>query len=211
MRIPAVIDIAEPRWQQAPPDIRHDTLQLLFLGSPNRDRIDLILQGMQLLRQRGQRVTLSFLGTTREALTRLHGGQQAIIEQLGDALNFYGRVSTEEVVTRLAQADFLVLLREQARWSQACFPSKLPEGLVLGVPILSNITSDIGEYIHDAQEGIIVPALSAEAFAGAVERALALTDEERQHMRQAARLRAEESFDYRRYRQQLATFMRAAG
>ena len=71
-------------------------------------------------------------------------------------------------------ADFTVLLRPDARFAHAGFPTKLVESLSLGVPVLANVTSDISEYVRDGREGILLAGPTREAFAAGLRRALAI-------------------------------------
>ncbi len=78
----------------------------------------------------------------------------------------------------------------------------------MGVPVICNLTSDIGLYVHDGQEGLVVKDCSAEAFAEGLRRALSLSPDERNRMRSRARQRAETSFDYRNWAEPIGQFMR---
>ena len=87
---------------------------------------------------------------------------------------FHGRVPQSMVPKCLAQMDFSVLLRPNARYAEAGFPTKLVESLSAGVPILANPTSDITQYVRDGREGVLLADHSPKAFAAGVERALAM-------------------------------------
>lgn len=67
----------------------------------------------------------------------------------------------------------------------------------LGTPIMSNVTSDIGMYIEDGKQGIILKENSREAMIEGLERAMQLSIEERMEMRQECNQLAANSFDYR--------------
>jgi len=104
-----------------------------------------------------------------------------------------------------------VLLRPPARYAQAGFPTKVVESLALGTPVICNLTSDLGNYIHDGAEGIVCADYQPEDLVAALERALALSVEQRAAMRAAARARAEAAFDYRQYAAPLADFLARIG
>ena len=115
-----------------------------------------------------------------------------------------------EVSEWLLQSDFTVLLREDRRFARAGFPSKVPESLAHGVPVLCNMTGDMALYLLDGRECVEVSAPTAEAFAGALRRALALQPGRVAEMKRNARRRAEEDFDYRNYTARLRELLEGA-
>jgi glycosyltransferase involved in cell wall biosynthesis len=117
-----------------------------------------------------------------------------------------GRIPQERVRDAYLAADFSVLLREPVRYAHAGFPTKVPESLAAGVPVICNLTSDLGEHVHDGVEGLVCEGPSPSAFAAALRRAIDLPPTRRAAMRRAARAEAERSFDYRVYIDALARF-----
>jgi glycosyltransferase involved in cell wall biosynthesis len=103
-----------------------------------------------------------------------------------------------------------VLLRPHSRYAEAGFPTKLVESLSAGLPIITNVTSDISEYVRDFEEGAIVPGYSPAAFAQTVQKVLTLPAGRRQYMREKAKERARLSFDYRRYSSEIGHFIAEA-
>ena len=96
-----------------------------------------------------------------------------------------------------------MLRPENARYARAGFPTKVTESLASATPVICNITSDLGMYIEDMNNGIIVKECSAGAVKEAVERALDLDLADRERMCRNARDTAEEFFDYNEYASKL--------
>jgi glycosyltransferase involved in cell wall biosynthesis len=132
-------------------------------------------------------------------LTRILGGSAGLLDQLGDTVNPLGRVPRSQVLEALQEAHFTVLLRPDRRYSNAGFPSKVPESLAAGVPILLNLTSDLREYLGDGTAALLVDDSSPMEVTRAIRRALQLTPEELSDFRRCARAKAEKYFDYRVY------------
>ncbi len=185
-----------------------DELRLVFPGSALRERWDCIFEAIKQLRDQGRGIRLDFYGCSKEYFLSLTRLKRNILDQLGDAVEFHGRVSREEYVQSVGRADFLIMLRDVARWSQACFPTKVPELMAQGLPLLTNVHSDFGEIIRDGKEGIIVQTPTTADLVSALQRALKLSREERLQMRRQARQRAIECFDYRKYVDALGAFVR---
>jgi glycosyltransferase involved in cell wall biosynthesis len=114
-----------------------------------------------------------------------------LLDSLGDGVHFHGRVPEDQVACVMRSASFGVLLRDEARWSKSCFPSRVPEFSALGVPMLCNLSSDLGSYLKDGQNAILVPEVSVEGFCSALEKALCLSADDFHCMRGQARQMAQ--------------------
>jgi glycosyltransferase involved in cell wall biosynthesis len=175
--IPPLLDLSESKWKAGSDCQKSDGrgVRLLFCGLPDRDRHDLMLRAVLKMRRDGHNVTLEYLGSTRDQVAKLLGNADDLFDSLGDGVHFHGRVPEDEVARVVRSASFGVLLRDEARWSKSCFPSKVPEFSALGVPMMSNLTSDLGSYLKDGQNAIVVPDVSLEGFCSALEKALRLS------------------------------------
>lgn len=203
VRIPVIMDIS------AMPCEKHTVSEktvFLYAGSPGKkDYIAEIIKGFAMLpHELLTRAELQLLGISREQLTALCGVEENTIAQLGSTLICLGRVPREEVLNRLAAADFTVLLRSKAqRYAKAGFPTKVVESLSTATPVITNITSDLGMYLKDGYNSIIVADCSPAAFSAALDKAIGLFSEEKKLMYTNARKTAEEYFDYKNYGQKI--------
>lgn len=144
------------------------------------------------------------IGVTEQQLVNICGVSLATIEKLGDSLQCLGRMTREEVLNNLQEADFTVLLRQgELRYAKAGFPTKVVESLASATPVICNLTSDLNMYIHDMQNGIIVQECSASEFCKAVKKAMGLSPVQKEKMYGFARKTAEEYFDYEQYKTEI--------
>ncbi len=189
VRIPPLLDLQDNTWsryRKSPESVAFRPLKLLFSGSAGRERHDLILKSVLDLRKRGLPVVMEYLGTSLKQIVAIPGVTESLINDLGEGIVFHGRVPQERVYEIASAASFCVLLREDTKWSQSCFPSKVPEFLALGVPILCNFTSDLSMYLQDGHNAIVIKDLSSAAFSEAIERILKLSEVDYQQIRRAA-------------------------
>jgi glycosyltransferase involved in cell wall biosynthesis len=213
VRVPPLIDMDDPLRREdesrRPPD---GALRLVYAGSPGRkDPLGNAIRGLRDLRAAGRPVELHLVGPGPQAIAGCLDRDAGLLDELGAAIVWHGRVAQADAMRLVAQADFSILLRPDKRYAQAGFPTKLVESLSLGVPVLTNLTSDIGEYVRDGVEGVIARDSSAQAFAAAVDRTLEMPRSRWTAMRGHARQRATECFDYRRYAAPLKQFLDDAG
>ena len=120
----------------------------------------------------------------------------------------HGRVSRNEVLTALAGADFSMLLRPpEERYAKAGFPTKVVEGMMSGCAMLCNVTSDLGEYLVDGENSVLVGGAGASDVTKSLDRIAAMGRERIEAIKASARETAVRCFDYRRYVDQLGGFI----
>jgi glycosyltransferase involved in cell wall biosynthesis len=211
LRLPHLIDTKEidanlldlpPRQDQA--------LRLVYAGSPGKkDLITNAVRGLREICSSGERakVELHLVGVTRTSLAAHLGDEAGILDEMENSIVYYGRVPHAIACKTVAQSDFSVLLRPDKRFAHAGFSAKLVESLSLGVPVIATLTSDIGLYIRDGREGILLDDALPQTFASGIRRILAMPRESWKTMKSEARRQAEACFDYRRHSDALKEFI----
>lgn len=208
IRIPPTVDTQKILFKTRP--IRTQ-FKLIYAGSlGKKDYLHTVIQGIGLLNaEERSRIAFNIYGINQNQLQHYldAAGYSDLGRSLGHMLTAHGRVSRDLVLEALQDSDFMVLLRPQLRYANAGFPSKVPESLAVGTPLMLNYTSDLALYIHDGREGLIVSECTPQAMADTLRRALALSWGELDTMRQYARQCAEQHFDYRIYVEPFKAFM----
>ncbi|MEV6371704.1 glycosyltransferase [Micromonospora musae] len=191
----------------APPPLAPG-LHLLYAGTAGaKDMLAVLMQGIrQLPAAERDRIRLTIAGMTREQAVSLSDLNVGDLDDLAEQVTFLGRVPRADVLAELARSHFSVLVRPVVGYSRAGFPSKVPESLAAGCPVLLNHTSDLDRYIVDGREGLVLTGPTPDDVSGGLLRALALNDDEWQRMSQAARSRADE-FDYRSWAATVSAFV----
>jgi glycosyltransferase involved in cell wall biosynthesis len=190
VRIPVIMDVKNFRFEKY---TKKDKLTILYAGSPGKkDYLKEIIE-------------LRLIGVTREHISGESDIDEETLNKIKDNIKVLGRVPREIVLENLKQADFTVLLRSPVqRYAQAGFPTKVVESLASATPVILNITSDLGDYITDMEQGLIVADCSSLAFCESLRRAINLTYEQRCEMYTKARECAAEYFNYDKYEQILS-------
>ncbi len=112
---------------------------------------------------------------------------------------FHGRVSREEVLSALKNADFTTVFRDpNERFAKAGFPSKVAESLSSGTPTITNMTSDLELYLNN-NNSLIVDNYSTDSYLEAIKKIDNLSIEELNFKKKNARETAERYFDYSAY------------
>ncbi|WFE20621.1 glycosyltransferase family 4 protein [Solwaraspora sp. WMMD937] len=184
-------------------------LRLLYAGTPGRkDMLHVIVAGIgRLAPQDQRRVRLTIAGITRDDAANLSDLDPAVLDAVHAEVVFLGRVPRATVLNLLAESHFAMLVRPTGGYAANGFPSKVPESLAAGCPVLLNHTSDLADYVRDGAEGLVLDGNGPDDVRLAVQRALRLRDEQWAAMSQAARSRARSSFDHRAWSERVSEFV----
>lgn len=207
IRIPPLVDLEDEKWR-TPAWKPDDALRLIYAGSPgNKDMLRNIIRGVLLAGGSRRRLELNLVGVTQEQAQELSGCDLNPGAQSGISIRCHGKIPQTEVPARLAASDFSVLLRQDSKNAKAGFATKFVESLAAGTPPIANATGDIAEFMKDGSEGLLVTDCSAEGLAATLKRALNLGPERLHAMREYAKNRARDSFDFRKYCPMLQAFI----
>jgi glycosyltransferase involved in cell wall biosynthesis len=195
--VPPQVDCDE--YAKPDPPSVHIGLRLLYAGTPGaKDRLDILVEGL---------TRLSDADRARIEL-RIAGAGEPSGWAGPPQVTFLGRIPRSQVLALLARSHFSLLVRPVGGYAEAGFPSKVPESLAAGCPVLLNHTSDLNQYIVDGREGIVLAGPTADDVADGLRAALALDDAAWLRMSGAARVQARVSFDYRGWVPAVADFLR---
>lgn len=193
VRIPVIMDI-----ESAKTSLNTDNkVKLIYAGSPaNKDYLKEIVLGIALLSDTAQhKMELHILGANEDQIKTL-----TRLQSIPKCIKAYGRVPREQVEEVMLGMDFSVLLRPaEERYAKAGFPTKSVEAMSHGVAMLCNISSDLGMYLKDGENAIVVNGHDEKTFAQGLERILSLSREQIDLIKVNARQLAEKEFDYRNW------------
>lgn len=210
IRIPPTLDTKKITYRLEPSHLKKPLI-LAYTGFPGKkDLLNNVIAALLRIDPHGQNIQLVVAGPKPREILQLPVFIDSGYKNLPGCVNPLGILSFEGVLNVVREADFTVLLRPPLRYAQAGFPTKVPESLAVGTPVICNITSDLGEYIRDGMEGLICRNESVAACVEVIERAIRLRTGQREAMRRAARTRAERSFDFRNYSESLNRFIQKA-
>lgn len=210
--VPATCDASEEKWHQGKGKAEEkagafDGVTLIYAGNPARkDAVHYAIGAVQRLACEGANIRFLIIGITREKYMERY---RSLLPEgkLSERIQFLGRVPQDDVPSYYALADFMVLLRESTRKSNAGFPTKFAESFMSGTPVIANITSDLGTYLRDEITGFVVKEPSIEAIYKIIkEKVLPLNrddiDKMKHNVKDAANL-----FDYHYYIESLRSFI----
>lgn len=206
--LPFSLDTSRTEWQRGPLPVSYSSAHLVYSGSPGtgmrKDRLPVMITALSALADEGHDFHISIAGITREQYLDVVPEHEGIVRALQESLRFLGRVSHAESLALLRTADFSVFFRKPNRVSNTGFATKYVEAATLGVPVISNPTSDLTRYLRNGENGILAASVTAEDVTAALRRAVTMTPEQRTAM--ATVCRAENPFDLRLWQHDVRVF-----
>lgn len=210
--VPATCDASESKWREnlgyANAFVKpFDGITLIYAGDPGKkDDVHHVINVVHRLASEGDAIRFLIIGITRESYINRYYSL-LVDKNLHENIIFLGRVSQDVIPSFYHQADFMVLLREQTRKSNAGFPTKFSESFTSGTPVIANLTSDLDHYLKDGETGFVVPAPSEEAvYRTLKEKVLTLNREKIMTLKEHVKVAAMR-LDYHAYIEPLREFI----
>ncbi|PCI05308.1 MAG: group 1 glycosyl transferase [Hyphomicrobiales bacterium] len=207
VRVPPLLDInAITPGLQRKEDGR---LKIAYTGSPGtKDNLDEMICAIMRIDPVGERIAIDIAGLDKGQVLSLPGVASLGMKKLPESVRAHGYVPHDQALELVRNADFSMFLRRRNRVSTAGFPTKFVESFAVGTPVISTITSDLGQYLLDGQTGVICNEdASVESLSAALSRALRLESDDHEAMQMKCRVTAQRHFDYTNYAALLGAFI----
>lgn len=208
--LPPMCDPGEKKWSDTVEDERvkpFDGVTLIYAGTPARkDCLHSAIRAVNQLIIDGAKMRFIILGTSREAYI----GQYSHLLKtnvIHENILFLGRVSQDLIPAYYKIADFMILLREPNRKSTAGFPTKFAESMTAGVPVIANLTSDLGQYLHDGKTGFIVNGYEYNDIIQVLRNKVITIDKNKIRQMKKETMKISESFHFNTYSDNVSSFM----
>jgi len=185
-------------------------VKISYAGSPGKkDFFDSVVRAIRKLNDKDREcLELNIIGASKQAIAENAQCTVQELDELGDCIHILPRMKHEVVLEHLKNSDFTILIRpEHLRYAKAGFPTKVPESLSVGTPVICNLTSDLAMFLEDGVNAIIAKGSDVDSVYEALKRAISLTEEQRTQMYKNARETAENKFDYRLYAKAVNEFV----
>ncbi len=198
--VPMGVDLEEVRLGEiCPTDDSRLTGRrvLVYLGSLDRPRrIDVLFGMLALVRKQVPEILLVLVGDTEDATYRDWLRQKALEAGVAEYVIWTGWLPMKEGWRYVRAADATLSPIPRGYLLDCSSPTKVPEYLALGKPVVCNDNPDQASAIGSCGAGLCVP-YTAKDFADAVVTMLAIEDQERSAMVDRGRRYVAEQRDYK--------------
>ncbi len=207
IRIPPMLDVT---MQKHDIDYRSsEKLNLVYAGSPgNKDLLDNVLESVLQLVSEGYSLRLNIAGISKKQLLNFNAIVSRNFVSIPECIVTHGQLNHSDALNLVRKADFSVLLRPVKRYSTAGFPTKIVESLPCGTPVIANVTSDLGNYLKNNNNGLICESQNVQCLKTKLIEAMELEKNTYNTFRINARKTAENHFDFRHFTNALTEFIK---
>lgn len=183
---------------------KHEGINFIYCGSPeNKDLLPAIINAFTsyAMDSKSKNIHLNIVGVDEQWAAN-HG----ISSFNKDFITFHGRKDKDFVFNAYSMSDYSVLLRDESKlFAQAGFPTKISESMMLGVVPITNLTSNLSEYLN-SDNAIIVKESTEESMIQAIKHSI---DEfgSNSSRRASALKTAKDNFDIEKYKNGLLSLV----
>lgn len=180
---------------------RNNQIKFLYLGDPGKkDNVLMCIEGFC--------KAFSELGSLENISVEMYGPKLSdytdVLSQYDDYItsrfHFNKNVSRDEIPAIFEEASYTFLMRDpNKRFTKAGFPSKVVESLFFNTPIITNMTSDLNNYLVNKKTALIVDDYSSDCFKDVVLNAIKINDFYSKIFENNCRMLAENEFTMSKY------------
>ena len=207
--VPNLVDLRDKKWDCRCEKAAGDKLKLAYAGIPDvgKDELVTVIEAIALLPENlKKRTELHIWGANRQNMETHLGDRKGLLQELSGNIFIYGRAKQSDIPRLINDCHFTVLIRKPSLRTNAGFSTKMVESFAAGVPVMANLTGDIGSFLKDGINGIVVRDESTEACMEAIKKAHELLENNPQ-MRKSALQTAETEFDFHKYNDAMKQFL----
>lgn len=205
--VPPLVDLTDEKWKscKANHNPHNKIFTLIYAGDPGKkDIISSLIDALNLINANNLKIKLLLVGITNEELKKKY--LKSIIS-IPNFIKCLGKIDHRSTLMEYKHADFSIILRENKRYANSGFPTKLVESLSSGIPVIANSTSDISKYVIEGETGFIVNSTSPICLKKCFEEILELNIESLATMKKNAYKCAEKCFHYQNYSNLITDFI----
>lgn len=204
VRIPVIMNTKKNIFKEKYIDTNYVSIAYIGGYVPQKDQIDLFVKAYLHLNQEEQdRIKLHFIGMDNFKVAKLANVDIKIIENNKNII-CYGKVSRDRLLYLLNKIDFTIIIRKpDNRYAKAGFPTKVVESLSCGVPVITNLSSDLSLYLKDEHNSIILNEIDETSIIKILNKVANINFEKRKEMFLKAFYTANIFFDYSSYEKEI--------
>jgi len=161
--IPAVYDEEEFLVDGLPIDC--ENINIAYAGNIGlrKDYTDMVVVALALLPPDiKNKFRLHLIGVKKQELLQYINNPEDVNQE---QIIYYDYMSKRRLYKFLKTMDFTILIRPNSNYHNDGFANKFGESMMLGVPVIATLTSDMANYFQDGEQGFVVEEASPDAVA----------------------------------------------
>ncbi|MPN10640.1 hypothetical protein SDC9_157935 [bioreactor metagenome] len=169
--VPPLVDLKEEKWHFQKEEKKNGETVFVYSGSGSKikDKTNYVIEALSELDEK-MPFKFNVIGVTKDEYVSSYPELKDSIEKLGTKIYFFGKVSHEESIKAVGNADYCVFFRPLTRKNKAGFPTKFAESISCGTPVITSEVSDLGQYIKNGENGIFFDIKNPESIMKGIKR-----------------------------------------
>lgn len=185
----------------------HSIRRFVYAGQLGyrKDLLSDIIKAFYTLRDK--EFEFNILGLTYEEYVNRFPEEEHYLKAINkeqEKIKFFGKVPHKDVLNKVGNSDFALIIRESIRRNNVGFPTKFGESINCGTPVIVSDFSDVVYYTQKYNVGIVTEITAIEQ---GIRKALEMDSEELTLMHK--RCKECEAFYYSGYTQELGEFVKS--
>lgn len=192
VKIPPLVDLEEEKWSSEIKCKEDEKIHFIYAGSTSdlKDNIKIILKSIYPFRQY---ISMDIVGIEKEELEKLFiDGDKNIYQN--NHVNIRGRISHAECIERIKMSDFQIFVRPDNLVTKAGFPTKFVESLACGTPVITNLNSNVKDYLIDGENGFLINSLTRDGISEVLQKVVGMSRKDISRMKTFCKKQT--TFDY---------------
>ena len=200
IEVPPLVDLSQEKWRDDLDNNDIKSINLVFAGTQGqyKDRVETLVNIIcRINKKKEKQIILTIVGLDKESFIKNYSPDDNMKEMLDQFVIFKGRLSHAESISEIKRNDFHIFIRDNNLTNKAGFPTKFVESIACGTPVITNLSGNIGDYLKDGENGIIIDVESKDLLISSVSGALSVTGEQIRYMK--TQCRESDVFDFHKY------------
>lgn len=183
-------------------------IKFVYAGSPgvnfSKDRLDIVIKAFAKIKEKKDNFLFEIIGLSKENIFNINTIKSDVIK-LGENLKCYGRLNNHDCKKIIKKSNFVVFSRDVNRVTNAGFPTKVFEAFKYGLPIVTNNTSNINDYVN-TENGFLINNAKIDEFVSSIN--LILSSDSNQLELITEKCRKKNPFFYKNYEESANLFFK---
>lgn len=173
-------------------------INLVYAGNPGtKDSLAVIVEAVIAVSAMGNKIKLHIAGVDSCNLINYFTTTGYEYNKLNEVVVCHGVLDHDSTLNLVKESHYSIIVRPDYRNVRAGFPTKFVESMVVGTPVIANITSDLGIYLENNFNGLVCSDSSLNTLIDVISECFKV--ENYTDMRANARSTAERYFDFSMY------------
>jgi glycosyltransferase involved in cell wall biosynthesis len=207
IKLPVLVDLNQEKWinkLSLEGSNNRNYKEIIYAGDPGKkDILILIVQALEFINKNDIKIVFKIIGISEMDLLKL-----GLKPSSFDFVICLGKVNLNEVPSHYFKSDYSILLRENKQYAHAGFSTKFVESLSCGIPVIANLTSDIGYYLNQ-ENGYLIYKLTKSSLIRVFEEILKESHDVYIYKKHKAYDLALNNFHYSNYSFAFANFLKS--